>query len=174
MGIAYLQKLKILPNLQAQNELLVRRVISVPATRDPFGEQRSVDVSFFNVQMTAAELKNKFEQDSELVWGENGVCSLLQGFLHYYGFEYPYGQGIAVSVKDGGFVPYETKQESRLIVLDPFEEDRNCTSFVIGSLKAIISEFKSGHQAFKEGKPELLFIANAAKPKTVNRRRSRR
>ena len=170
MAIAYLQHLGILPNLQSSSLNPERKLITVPATRDPFGEQITVDVSFADVRMSGQELSIKTATDADMVWGETGVTSLLEGFLHYYGYEYQYGSNIAVSIRDGGFVAFENPKKCGLIVMDPFELERNCTSFVTGSLKAIRNEFKSAYAALRAGTPNLLFVSNHKKPKAVWRR----
>ena len=171
MGIAYLQHLKILPNLQRPESINLRQTVTVPAERDPFGQQRIVDVSFVPVERTPKEVLSRSIADSDLVWGDSGVIKLLDEFLYYFAHEYPYDGSLAVSIRDGGFVALADPESSRLVVLDPFEIGRNCTSSVQQSLNTVIMEFKRASSALREGRAEALFEPKASKIGGNSRRR---
>lgn len=142
MVIAFLQDRGILGNLQKEYQG-PRIVVKVPDTFHKRGKRREghriVDVSFQKVEPV------QFDPISvQEAWkGENGIASLFVQFLDYFALKHSYKCTNIVSVKDGGFInTAEAIDDRLLVVLDPFEEDRNCTRMVdMRSLKLIRSEF---------------------------------
>ncbi|KAI7862232.1 hypothetical protein BDF14DRAFT_1858418 [Spinellus fusiger] len=84
------------------------------------------------------------------------VGDILKGFLHYFGYEYDYGQ-YALSLYRGQLVPKGTWSSAHFAVQDPFILGRNvaATTTLIG-FNAIKNEFKraydllSSHSSFQD------------------------
>lgn len=142
MVIAYLQQVGIIGSLQqlACDETIV----TVPDTckrrrrgdRDSEQKMRHVNVSF-------ATQTSSFPVSG--IWHANGdgVTALFLGFMKYFGFTHRYVPFNHCDVKMGGIIPGRIAlTKSKLVVMDPFERERNTAGNVEKALLYIIPEFR--------------------------------
>jgi DNA polymerase sigma len=156
MVIAYLQHCNIVPSLQ-QGVLEPNIVEAI----DPKYRRKCIKTINVNVGYNKPQVES---QEIHTIWnGDYGVASLLIGFFFYYGYQHTYAPDSWVSVSAGGFVKgkplWDNDFAQQLVVVDPFETDRNVCSAVEESLPVIINEFRRAYnflsmnqfeEAFKE------------------------
>ena len=171
MVLAFLQNRGILKNLQQEyqgpRQLITVRETGLISRRSRLKEihhlkYRSVDVSFQYAP------KVNF-QSHEIDWlSSDGVANLFLEFLDFFANKHSYNPQNAVSIKDGGIKILPAIDDKLLVVLDPFENDRNCTKMVddVG-LKVIRKELKAATKHLKMGKIEFVF--KAIKPSYFNK-----
>ncbi|KAJ3359171.1 hypothetical protein HDU91_004988, partial [Kappamyces sp. JEL0680] len=124
MVVAFFQQRGIVGNLQAEKEG-TRELVEVPMiTRlgERSNERRSIDVTFASVASPVRVLDSSDWQP-----GPEGIPQLFFDFLDHL---QKYNPATAISVKDGGIIPIADPNKQELVVLDPFEEDRNCCRMV--------------------------------------------
>jgi hypothetical protein len=175
MVIAYLQHVGVVKNLQDQRLGFEKRLVKVPETKVRHGknvqvEMREVDISYCYDFKTGG-LKDSIRDsskflDSKLLWnGNDGVPALFLGFCQFFCSEYKYSKKWCVSVKDGGFLKgVDFEVNSRLVVLDPFEKERNCTGMVKKTLGLIQDEFKRLVDMVENGEVRRVFDSLSRAP----------
>lgn len=151
MVIAYLQHVGVLKNLQDQGLGFEKRFVKVPVARHSKNgrmDMREVDISYCR-DLKTQSLKESISDslkysDSNMLWNAtDGVPALFLGFFQFFCSEYNYSKKWCISIKDGGFLKSASlNNNSGLVVLDPFEKERNCTGIIKKKLKIIQEEFK--------------------------------
>lgn len=149
MAISYLQSRAIIPKLQGGAVVNVV-VPDIPTKRRGKGTSslRVVDVGFEKVE-------DRVFEDIDFL-SSDGVGSLFCDFLEYVVFKH--NLDLCFSVRDGGIVKGITSRKKVLQVLDPFEDDRNCTRMVSGDgLNRVMKGFRQGIACFRNGDIKGLF-----------------
>ena len=120
MAIGYMQHVGLLASLQIGLEDC--EVISVPeitTTKLKKLRMRNVNISFH--QSSSTNICD--------VWGAGGAGDLFLFFMEYFGNTYKFNSSNQISVYHGGIGEFDAlKGNRKLVVVDPFERDRNCTS----------------------------------------------
>lgn len=112
---------------------------------------RVVDVSFKSVERTV------FEEGADWT-SSTGVANLFIDFLDYFANKHTYKPHYACSVKDGGISVVPAMDKMLLVVLDPFEEERNCTRMVDRSgLNRVRFEFQQAIKLLQSGAVKKAF-----------------
>ena len=151
MVLNYLQVKGFIPNLQSSEFTFPKQTIRLTWGRD--NGKRVFDVSFFEDRTHAVFEAKPFD---------SGVMfSLLYEFMVFWGYEYRWDGRQTTCIRSGGMtdVPREIgfKQDTRLIVRDPFELDRNCTGLV-RRWDIIKEEFQRAVWLFCDNKFEDVFV----------------
>ena len=116
MVLAFLMDRKVIRNLQGDGEEFVKTVNR--------GKSEMVNIAFEKVE------EKIFDFDSIDFESDDGVAQLFFDFLYYVGYTHTLDN--VFSIKDGGIVKATLKKyANKMVVLDPFEKDRNCA----GSLR---------------------------------------
>jgi hypothetical protein len=117
-------------------------------------KNRVVDISFKIVE------KQIFVEEADWT-SSTGVANLFIDFLDYFASKHTYKPHYACSVKDGGIRVLPATDNKLLVVLDPFEEDRNCTQMVNQSgLQIVRDEFQQAVKLLRSGLFEKVFRIN--------------
>jgi DNA polymerase sigma len=177
MVIAFLIHKGYIKSLQDPDLALETQLIRVPEvnTKGNSTVDRVIDVTAcYDLHDLILEpiLKRKF--DGKEFWGgPDGIASLLEQFFDFYGHKYKYKPSVAITIRDGTAIRIIPPTDNRkLVVLDPFELDRNCTSMVQKALPLIIEEFRSAYRLFRKGNMEQLFQKTEVQVKKSKRMRN--
>ena len=154
MVLGFLQHCGLLENLQAdcpQPEIIrVPQIQTRHAPKTKSMPMREIDVTF-----------RRGKPQSAPVWtGDKSVGQLFYEFMFYFAFQYPYDNKTAISIRQGG-ITQKTDFNHSLIVEDPFELDRNCTSNIDHLLPTIINEFRRAIKYLEQGDLQSLFEENS-------------
>ncbi|KAI8925631.1 hypothetical protein BC831DRAFT_460042 [Entophlyctis helioformis] len=120
MAIAFLQRVGILPSLQAIGAASgPPNIISVPVPTRRLGKRkaipmRQIDVTYerdFNhpILKRVAGTGIAIGENINNVWrSRKGVAALFFEFMRFFGYEFSYEEGLRVSVRDGGIVSVDS------------------------------------------------------------------
>ena len=152
MAIAYLQHIHMIPSLQRLHSgpPIICKVLQPDLQRKGKKQlnTREVNVSFATNAIHLVVAPN-------LVWSSDGVPGVFYGFMKYFAEEYEYFPTTHVCIKQGGIIFNQDcmpkNRRARLVVRDPFEQERNCTSSVDDSLALIIKEFSRACTIIESG-----------------------
>jgi DNA polymerase sigma len=179
MAIAFLIQKGYIKSLQDPILKLEKKLIRVPEVnlKSKSSIDRVIDVTAcYDLDDPALEpiLNRKFD-GKELWCGPDGVAAMLGQFFAFYAYEYKYKPSIAITIRDRvGVKSISPTDNRKLVVLDPFELDRNCTAMVQKTLPLIIEEFRSADRLFKKGNMEQLFEKTVLQVKSSKRIRKPR
>ncbi|KAJ3000645.1 hypothetical protein HDV02_004330 [Globomyces sp. JEL0801] len=161
MGLVFLQA-----NIPDGNE---RKIVVPEAVRHVRGQKtvhslREIDVSFYvdesnTIVQEGRESFALFEKDDDWIWNcEKSVAQLFYQFVKYYGYKHSYKATNHISLRHGGLINSVALGRGRLVVLDPFEDQRNCTSMVEGgAIQLLITEFRRAADLIEQGQFDQVF-----------------